>query len=45
MQTVFTNTNEPGYLVGSYTFTDTPKQYGYFNGVNVILSGSSVFWV
>jgi hypothetical protein len=34
-----TNTNEAGYLIGSYTFTDTPKQYGYFNGVN-IMSGS-----
>jgi hypothetical protein len=35
-----TNTNEAGYLIGSYTFTDTPKQYGYFNGVN-IMSGST----
>jgi hypothetical protein len=35
-----TNTNEAGYLIGSYTFTDTPKQYGYFNGVN-IMSGSA----
>jgi hypothetical protein len=34
-----TNTNEAGYLIGSYTSTDDPKHYGYFNGVN-IMSGS-----
>lgn len=35
-----TNLNEPGYLIGSYNVADTPKQYGYFNGVN-IMSGSA----